>query len=144
MLFFGTLHSDGYIFPFLLCLSVLFFPQLFVRPPQTTILHFFFLVSTLHYRKSVLIMYIYILTLLSLPPTPIPLLQVVTECQAGLPVLCSSFPLVICYVHNNVYMWMLFSKFILVSPSPALSTSLFSTSGSLFLLSKQLTLLIFS
>ena len=41
LLFFGTLHSDGYIFPFLFCL------QLFVRTPQTTILlaflHFFFL-----------------------------------------------------------------------------------------------------
>ena len=28
------------IFPFLLCLSLLFFSQLFVRPPQTTILPF--------------------------------------------------------------------------------------------------------
>ena len=37
LLFFGTLHSNGYIFPFLLCLSLLFFSQLFVRPPQTTI-----------------------------------------------------------------------------------------------------------
>ena len=35
-----TLHSNGYIFPFLLCLSLLFFSQLFVRPPQTTILPF--------------------------------------------------------------------------------------------------------
>ena len=35
MLFFGTLHSDAYIFPFLLCFSLLFFSQLFVRPPQT-------------------------------------------------------------------------------------------------------------
>ena len=33
----------GYIFPFLLCLFFLFFSQLFVRPPQTAILHFFFL-----------------------------------------------------------------------------------------------------
>ena len=41
--FFGTMHPNGYIFPFLLCLSLLFFSQLFVRPPQTTILplHFF-------------------------------------------------------------------------------------------------------
>ena len=38
LLFFGTLHSDGYIFPFLLCLSLLFLSQLFVRPSQTTIL----------------------------------------------------------------------------------------------------------
>ena len=35
LLFFGTLHSCGYIFPFLLCFSLLFFSQLFVRPPQT-------------------------------------------------------------------------------------------------------------
>ena len=40
LLLFGTLHSDGYVFPFLLCLSLLFFCQLFVRPPQTTILPF--------------------------------------------------------------------------------------------------------
>ena len=40
------LGIDRYTFPFLLCLSLLFFSQLFVRPPQTTILpflHFFFL-----------------------------------------------------------------------------------------------------
>ena len=40
LLFFGTLHSNGYILPFLLCLSLLFFFQLFVRPPQITILPF--------------------------------------------------------------------------------------------------------
>ena len=38
--FFGTLYSNGYIVPFLLCLLVLFFSQLFVRPPQKTILPF--------------------------------------------------------------------------------------------------------
>jgi len=43
LLFFGILHSDGSIFPFLFYLSLLFFSQLCVRPPQTTILHFFFL-----------------------------------------------------------------------------------------------------
>ena len=43
LVFFGTLHSDEYIFPFLLCLLLLFFSQLFLRPPQTTILTFFFL-----------------------------------------------------------------------------------------------------
>ena len=37
LLFFGTLHSNGYIFPFLLCLLLFFFSQLFVRPPQATI-----------------------------------------------------------------------------------------------------------
>ena len=44
LLFFGTLHSDGYIFLFLLGLSFAFFSLLFVRPPQTIILpflHFF-------------------------------------------------------------------------------------------------------
>ena len=37
---FGTLHSDGYIFPFLFFLLLCFFSQLFIRPPQTTILPF--------------------------------------------------------------------------------------------------------
>ena len=36
LIFFGTLHSDAYIFPCLLCSSPLFFSQLFVRPPQIT------------------------------------------------------------------------------------------------------------
>ena len=56
LLFFGTLHSNGYIFPFLLCLngyiipfllclSLLFFSQLFVRPPQTAILLFHISIS---------------------------------------------------------------------------------------------------
>ena len=39
-LFFGTLHSNGYIFPFFLCFSLLFFSQLIVMPPQTAILLF--------------------------------------------------------------------------------------------------------
>ena len=39
-LFFGILHSNGNSFPFLLCFSLLFFSQLFVSPPQTTILPF--------------------------------------------------------------------------------------------------------
>ena len=40
LLFLGTLQSDEYIFPFLLCYSLLFISQLFVRPPQTAILPF--------------------------------------------------------------------------------------------------------
>ena len=40
LLFFGTLHSNGYIFPFLLYLSLFFFSQLSVRAPQTIILPF--------------------------------------------------------------------------------------------------------
>src|SRR5574341_805030 len=33
-------NSNGYIFPLFLCLYLLFFSQLFVRPPQTAILLF--------------------------------------------------------------------------------------------------------
>ena len=40
LLFFGTLHSNGYILPFLLSLSLLLFSQLFVGSPQTIILSF--------------------------------------------------------------------------------------------------------
>ena len=40
LLFFGALHSDAYIFPFILCLSLLFFSQLFVRHLLTTVLVF--------------------------------------------------------------------------------------------------------
>ena len=40
LLFFGILHSNGYLFPLLLCLLLFFFSQLFVRPPQTTIMPF--------------------------------------------------------------------------------------------------------
>ena len=39
LVFFGTLHSNGNIFPFLLCLSLLLFSEPFVRP-QTIILPF--------------------------------------------------------------------------------------------------------
>ena len=38
LLFSGTLHSVGCILPFLPCFLLLFFPQLFVKPPQTTTL----------------------------------------------------------------------------------------------------------
>ena len=42
-LFFQTLHSNGNIFPFLVCFLLLFISQLFVSPPQKTILLFAFL-----------------------------------------------------------------------------------------------------
>ena len=38
LLFSGTLHSVGYIFPFFPWLLPLFFSQIFVKPPQTTTL----------------------------------------------------------------------------------------------------------
>jgi len=37
LLFLGTLHLNGNVFPFLLCLLLLFFSQLLVMPSQTTI-----------------------------------------------------------------------------------------------------------
>ena len=40
LLFFGTRHSNGDVFLFLLHFFLLFFSQLFVRPPQTAILLF--------------------------------------------------------------------------------------------------------
>ena len=40
LLFFGSLNSGGCTFPFLIFLSLLFFSQLFVSPPQKTILPF--------------------------------------------------------------------------------------------------------
>ena len=40
LVFFGSLHSNGCIFPFFLCFSLLFFSKLFVRPPQTAVLLF--------------------------------------------------------------------------------------------------------
>ena len=49
LLFFGTLHSNGYIFPFLLCFLFLF-SQLFVRPPQTAILLFCISLSWGYYQ----------------------------------------------------------------------------------------------
>ena len=40
LLLFGILHSDAYMFPFLLCFLLLFFSQLLVRPPHISILLF--------------------------------------------------------------------------------------------------------
>ena len=43
LLFFGTQHSVGYIFSFLLCLALLFFSQLFLKPlvTQFGLFHFY-------------------------------------------------------------------------------------------------------
>jgi len=49
---------------------------------------------------------------------------VVTDQQAGLPVLYGSFPLAIYFTHGSAYMPMLLSQFI--PPSPLVSTSPFS------------------
>ena len=44
LIFSRTLHSVGYLFPILSCLLLLFFPQLFVKPPYNhfAFLYFFF------------------------------------------------------------------------------------------------------
>ena len=52
LLFSGTLHSVGYVFPFLPCLLFLFSSQLFVRPPQTTILLSCISFSLAHYTVN--------------------------------------------------------------------------------------------
>ena len=40
LLFFGSLHSNGNIFTFCLCFSLILWSQLLMRPPQTAILLF--------------------------------------------------------------------------------------------------------
>ena len=68
-----------------------------------------------------LYVYIYphIPSLLHLPPTlPIPPFWVVTKHQADLPVLCSCFPLAICFTFGSVYMSMLLCHFVPAYPSP--------------------------
>ena len=90
------------------------------------------LISAGQQCESVIILCIYILSLLSPPFSshPIPLCH--SECEAGLPVLYSSFPLAIYFTHDSVYMLMLLSQFDLPSSSPTVPTSPFSTAGSLF------------
>ena len=69
--------------------------------------------------------------LLNIPPTssyPIPPLQVITEPWVEFPVLHSKFSLAICFTYSNVYVSMLFSQFVPLSPSTTVSTSLFSVS----------------
>ena len=59
-------------------------------------------------------------SLLRLPPTlPIPPLEVVTEHQVDLPVLCGCFPLAIYFTFGSVYMSVLLSHFVPASPSPS-------------------------
>ena len=96
---------------------------------------FFFLTSLLEYNCFTLVcqfllynkvnrLYIYIYphisSLLRLPPTlPIPPLQVVTKHRADLSVLCSCFPLAICFTFGSVYVFMPLSHFVPDYPSPS-------------------------
>ena len=74
----------------------------------------------LYNKVNQLYIYIYphISSLLHLPPTfPIPPLQVVTQHQADLPVLCGCFPLAIDFTFGSIYMAMLLSHFVPAYPS---------------------------
>ena len=71
---------------------------------------------------------------LELPSLPTLPAEVITEQRAELPMLCSRFSLAICFTHGSVYMSILVSQFIPLSPSPPpRPTCRFSTSASLFL-----------
>ena len=59
-------------------------------------------------------------------PSPIPPFWVITENQAGLPVLFSKFPYNN-FTHDSVYKSVLLSQFIPPSPSPAVSTNSYAT-----------------
>ena len=61
----------------------------------------------------------------SLRPRPHPR-QVITEHQAELPVLCSSFPLAVYLTHGSVYMPALLSQFIPLSPFPTVCSHVHS------------------
>ena len=56
--------------------------------------------------------------------------------STGLPMLYSSFLLVLYFTHYSVYMSMLLSQLVLASPSPTVLISPFSTSAFPFLLCK--------
>ena len=61
-----------------------------------------------HFKSEVIVSHLFAVSL----PLPIPLFWVITECQAGLPVLYSNFSSTIHFTHNSVYMLMLLSWFV--------------------------------
>ena len=95
-----------------------------------TILHWFLPYNNMNWLK-----YTYAPSLSKLLPSPHPIqpLWVSREQLVELPVLYSNFPLAICFTYGNVYVLMLLSQFIPPYPSPAVLTSLFPMSASLFL-----------
>ena len=60
----------------------------------------------------------YIPSLLSLPPFPLPSLQVITESQTGLPVAHGNFSPAVRLIPGSMYMLVLLSLFVPLSPSP--------------------------
>ena len=90
------------------------------------------LVSAIQQCKSAIIIHI---SPPPVPPSPLPIsaLQVITEHQIVLPVLCSDFLPAIYLTHDRVYVLLPLSPFILLSASSTVFTSLFSTSEPPFL-----------
>ena len=76
------------------------------------------LVSAIQQCESAICIHMPPRHLLDLPPTahPFPPFQVVIDYQTELPVLNSSFPLAIYFTYGNIYVSMLLSQFIPLSP----------------------------
>ena len=72
-----------------------------------------------------------------LPPTPSHPSRLSQRTWFELPTSYSKFPLAICFTYGNVYVFMLLSQFISLSPSPTVPTSLFSVTDSPLLLHCQ-------
>ena len=82
------------------------------------------LVSAVQQRKSAIIIHISLPSWASLPyPHPTPLGH--HRVSGWLPVLYSNISPAICFTHGSVYMSMLLSPFVPLSPSPTVSTSPF-------------------
>ena len=79
--------------------------------------------------------YIYVPSLLNLPPTTLRHLTLLDHRRVPgwAPRVHSNFPLAICFTCDNVYISMLLSQFVPPSSYPIVSTSLFCISVSLFL-----------
>ena len=85
---------------------------------------FFFLqfcVGSCHITVQIMHNDTYTPSLPSLPPPPIPSLQVVTECQTVLPVLYRNFSPVVCLTPDSVYVDAAFSALVALS-LPTVST----------------------
>ena len=94
-----------------------FFLNLFLIGGQ--LLYSIVLLSAIHQHESV--MSIHMSPPLWTSPHnlhPIPPLYIVTEHLVYLSVLCSSFPLVSCFIYGDVYVSMLLSQFVWPSPAP--------------------------
>lgn len=114
------------------CMTWVFFsfapcPQKYTRElSELSFLNIYFLIegklfyNACHTTTWISHNYTDIASLFELPPLP-SLLQVITEGQAGLPVLDSSFPWL--FTHDSVYMPMILSQCIPPLSSPAVSTS---------------------